>query len=571
MVGHLFTRLPIPFEPIVKIEIMNALFAAGVTLFAALAVRTLALRLQGHLPAPDPVLARPWPLRPRPGQPEKQAPRRRLWPFRRRAQGDEKHSTGSEPQGDARPPTPRDAWEADLAGLFAGLLIGLSTALWVRSRIAEVYTLHIFFVAWALYYWTRFEVTRRDRYILLAAVPMGLAGAHHVTIVYLFPGAFVYVLIRRPFLFVSWLLYPAVRLVRLRRPQFMERTVFARWWLFPVCCVVGALPLLAYTYFLWANGHTEALSWGGVHNWKSLKYHATGRQYRNYAKGWSHDKLWPRIKGLPGWLDKQLLLAALVPGVVGALMLLRRAWPFFLLLLLFVAGNTYHGAQYSPGNYRDYFVPSLCAVVIAIGVGTWWIARRLGHRTPRERPLVFGLVLALVIAVIGGCFLYYGRFENGRLPLELRRVGRSTWGIWVVCASVLLTLLVPIILARLRSRGRGLAGLPGLSLLVFALDYVAYASVIPSRFHEMWKKGANAEDYVAGVVQAVTPGSLLPRTWRPSTSTCTATAGTESTSRNAIPCSVTSWIPSSSRIATSGRNGAAPTGSGSTSSTSGRG
>lgn len=483
MVGHLFTRLPLPFEPIVKIEIMNAILGVGISLFAALTARTLALRLQGNLPPPDPLLARRWP--------------------RRRA-GDS--------QGAASPPaetSTRDAWEADLAGLVVGLALGIAPAIWRQTRVAEVYVLNVFLITAALYYWTRFEVTRRDRYIVYAAIPMGLAGAHHVTIVYMFAPAFAYLLIRKPFVLVSWIVFPVVRLVRLLKPRFMQSTVFDRWWLVPVCCVIGATPLLFYAYFLWADAHTDALSWGGVHDWRSLKYHATGRQYRNYFKGWGYSEIFPRLKSSPAWWDKQLTAGMVVPLVAGVVVMIRRAWPLLLMLLLYCASNVAHGLQYSTGNWREYFLPVLPSSMIPIGLGLWWLARRIGPHRDGVRPIRFGLGLAVPLATIAAAFAYYKFFQTSGLPKEIRAASKSWPALWALLGVVVVAIAAPVVVGKIRARRRGPQRFRGLSLTMLGLCFAALAVVTTIRYPGMASRRGSKERYVADVTHALTPGSLF--------------------------------------------------------------
>src|SRR5690606_2069479 len=107
--------------------------------------------------------------------------------------------------------------DADLAGLTAGLLLGVSPLLWQQVRIPEVYPFHVLLVAWSLYAWIRFEVTGDVWYVVKAALPMGMGLAHHVTMVYQLPAAFLYLMVRRPTFFVDWLVWPVARIVRLFR------------------------------------------------------------------------------------------------------------------------------------------------------------------------------------------------------------------------------------------------------------------------------------------------------------------------------------------------------------------
>ena len=100
----------------------------------------------------------------------------------------------------------------------------------------------------------RFETTGNQAYVLAAALPMGIGLAHHVTMVYMLPAAFLYLLARRPRFFIAWA--------------------------FPAACLIGFVPLLSYGYLVWADGHSAGVPWGDCNGWHNLYNHFTGRQYQ---------------------------------------------------------------------------------------------------------------------------------------------------------------------------------------------------------------------------------------------------------------------------------------------------
>jgi hypothetical protein len=164
VVAHLFSRLcPAWVAPCVRVELLNAFAGAGAAVFAAMATRALAADRLG-----------------------------------------------------AR------ARDADLGALFAGAVLGTCPLLWEQVRIPEVYAFHLLLVAWASWALARFEGTGEDRWVLHAALPLGIGMAHHVTMIYAVAATLLYLAVRKPAVLCDGVAALVVRLVRLRRPGFLD-------------------------------------------------------------------------------------------------------------------------------------------------------------------------------------------------------------------------------------------------------------------------------------------------------------------------------------------------------------
>jgi 4-amino-4-deoxy-L-arabinose transferase-like glycosyltransferase len=68
------------------------------------------------------------------------------------------------------------------------LAFGVSGQFWSQAVIAEVYTLHVLFLALALLVLLLWRERRGDGYLLLAAFVIGLSMSHHLTSGLLLPG-----------------------------------------------------------------------------------------------------------------------------------------------------------------------------------------------------------------------------------------------------------------------------------------------------------------------------------------------------------------------------------------------
>ena len=80
-----------------------------------------------------------------------------------------------------------------VAAAVGALSFGLGTALWSQAVIAEVYTLNAVFVALAVLALLLWRERRRDRYLLVSALLVGLCLTNHLTSGLLLPAALLFV------------------------------------------------------------------------------------------------------------------------------------------------------------------------------------------------------------------------------------------------------------------------------------------------------------------------------------------------------------------------------------------
>jgi hypothetical protein len=383
VLAHFFAlALPNAISQCVKVELFNSLCGVGAAVFTAYSTRLMALRLQGVIADPDPIDAQPWP----------------------------RYLDGlDDPPPPAPELTPKKAWDADMAGLVAGALLGVGPLLWSQVRIPEVYPFHVFLVAWAGWAWTRFEIARKDRYIFVAAIAMGIGLAHHVTMVYFLPASFLYLCIRKPYFLFGWAAEPVASVVRRVRPGFLDDTRWEPTWGFVLACLLGLIPLGAYGYLVWASAHSTGLPWGDPHDWPNLYAHMTGKQYRRFMGGIDFAGLRSRLMQVSAVFDIQYLpvgTALFIPGVAATS---QRAWPYLALLGSYILFNVGHAVTYSVGDFGTYFLPGLWACAILIGLGCWWVARHARAEEHARRTWQAVAWLGILLAFAGGLTVYYAR------------------------------------------------------------------------------------------------------------------------------------------------------------------
>lgn len=382
VLAHVFTRLfAVPLPVIVKIEVFNALAAVGAALFVARATREFVLGLRARQAGLDAA-----------------SKDRRL----------EAHELATLVA--ALPESERRA--ARFGGTLAGLALGLSPILWAQVCIPEVYPFHALLVSAALSQWVRFEVSRRERYVVWAALPMGMGLAHHVTMVYMLPAAALYLLLRKPSFFATWLIYPVARLVRLARPAFLERFELRGAWGFPLACLAGAIPMASYAYLLWANANTDGVPWGNVDDWSKVWDHMTGKQYQRFIGVRELSSYWQRTAKTPGLFDEQFLLHGALLFFVGLAVLARRSRAFTGFAIAYLILNVGHALHYAVGDYGNYFLPAVVNSALLIGVGADRAFAAALARPEVSRPFVALGGLTVAFAAAAATLAYHARYTS---------------------------------------------------------------------------------------------------------------------------------------------------------------
>lgn len=382
VLAHVFTRLfAVPLPVIVKIEVFNALAAVGAALFVARATRELVLGLRARQAGLDAASRH------------------------RRLEGPELDALVA-----ALPESERRA--ARFGGTLAGLSLGLAPILWAQVCIPEVYPFHALLVSAALSQWVRFEITRRERYVVWAALPMGMGLAHHVTMVYMLPAAALYLLLRKPSFYATWLVYPIARLVRLGRPGFLERFDLRGAWGFPLACLAGALPLTSYAYLLWANAHTDGVPWGNVDDWSKVWDHMTGKQYQRFIEARELSSYWARTAKTPGLFDEQFMLHGAVLFFVGIVALARRSGAFVAFALSYLLLNVGHALHYAVGDYGNYFLPAVVSSALLIGFGADRAFAAAESRPEASRPYVALAGLFVACTATAATLTYHAHYTS---------------------------------------------------------------------------------------------------------------------------------------------------------------
>ena len=272
--------------------------------------------------------------------------------------------------------------KSTLAAIVGALTFGVSPLFWSQALIAEVYTLHILFVASALLVLLVWREKREDRYLLLAALVLGLAMTHHLTSGLLLPTAAVFLLLVEPKKILDWKI------------------------IFKGIGVFG-LALLPYAYLPIRARMDPVMNVEDPSNWERFKDLVTGGEFKANMWAFGPEELPARLGMYLDHLSGQLPLALLAAAAVGAFYTLVRDRAAFVLLALPFSGFLLYALEYDIEDVHYYFIPTYAILSLWASVGLAAALRAATGLVTRKAPrfrattVVALLGLALSIPLLG--------------------------------------------------------------------------------------------------------------------------------------------------------------------------
>jgi hypothetical protein len=247
-------------------------------------------------------------------------------------------------------------------------ILAFSSLLWSQAVITEVYALLMLFGALLLWFLVRWRDERRDRYLWLAALTLGLALGNHLTIVFWAPAAFVF-------------LWPD------RRHWLRTRTVLPA-----VALFLAGLSI--YAYLPLAARHRPPMNWGNPETWDGFLWVVTGQQYQQFAFGLRAEQVSGRLSAWAQLLGEQFGWWGLAIALVGAWAQWQRDRRFARLTLIWIFLAGIYAFFYDTSDSQMYLLPVMMLMALWWGEGVHYLLEAI-----RPLQLVWQR-LALIVVVL---------------------------------------------------------------------------------------------------------------------------------------------------------------------------
>ena len=237
----------------------------------------------------------------------------------------------------------------------------MSPLFWSQAVIAEVYTLHVLFLATALLVLLVWRERREDKYLLLAAFTIGLAMTHHLTSGLLLPSAAAFVLLVEP-------------------RKIQERQIILEG------VGVFLVALLPYAYLPIRARMDPPLKFRDPSDWEGFWNLVTGGEFKAAMWAFGPEELPGRIEMYLDHLTGELPWALLAAAVVGFAYTLLRDRAAFALLALPFAGFLIYALEYDIVDVEYYFIPTYAILSAWASVGLAATLRGVGRLVPAQSP-----------------------------------------------------------------------------------------------------------------------------------------------------------------------------------------
>ncbi len=268
------------------------------------------------------------------------------------------------------------------AAVVGAAAFGVSGLFWSQTVIAEVYTLHVLFLALAVFVLLVWRDRREDKYLLLAAFLIGLSMTHHLTSGLLLPAAALFVLLVEPRKVLEW------KLVLGGAGLFL-------------------LALVPYAYLPIRARMDPALNVEDPSNWERFEDLLTGGEFKSKMWAFGPEELPGRFFMYLDHLSGQLHWAIVMAAIVGFVYLLVKDRAAAAMLGFLFFGFLLYALEYDIEDVHYYFIPTyaLLAVCASVGLGALIeeseaAAGRFGPRGRRAAAVAVSL-LALATALWG--------------------------------------------------------------------------------------------------------------------------------------------------------------------------
>ena len=307
-------------------------------------------------------------------------------------------------------------------------LLASGTFFWGMSLIAEVYTLHTALMAGLIYCLLRWGDNPTPRRLLLVGLIGGMGLSHHAATFLLIPGSLFYVLVLAP------------------KQALSPRSLFA--------AGIGVLIGLSfYLYLPLSYLGQPAFNYAGIYD-ADLVFHPinllspgglfwliSGKSFAGQMLAYHGSALWHELVNYIVQLSQAFFIFGLLPGILGALTLLRRDWKAGLMLGLMFTFSAAFYIDYRVIDKNTMFLPSYLVWSIWIGLGyqkllDWLRQGDLPLRQSRGFYLIRGApILIVLFAVLWNWSLVnlsndYSARQRGEAILSRIEQGALVLGWW---------------------------------------------------------------------------------------------------------------------------------------------
>lgn len=282
-------------------------------------------------------------------------------------------------------------------GVLAAWLFAFYPYIWSQALVAEVYTLHAFFVSLFTYLLVKFFKRQDVKYLYWLSLVTGLGICNHLMMIWLtLPLAGVFIYYKKNIKITDWINSGLLFVIGLSFYVYL-----------PLAALSGAI-----------------MNWGDPSTWHNFWQHVLRLGYNDISLIKDFDKRWLLIAGmLRQWLEGlgwQVVIGLLF-GLAAAF--IRRSWIFLYTVLSVIVFQTIpiyilRGVGWNLGNdyiYSFYWSGAMIGLVIAWAVGLSEFYKYLIERGWLSNDKIIKILLTTLVLTSLPLSVWYANYKTVNL------------------------------------------------------------------------------------------------------------------------------------------------------------
>jgi len=243
-----------------------------------------------------------------------------------------------------------------IVSIITGLTFGFSYTLWSQAIIAEVYTLHTFFMALLILMILNYKETRNIRFLYLFSIFLGLSFSNHIMLtLILFPGFIYFILTEKQIGFK----------IKLNKDT-VKRII-----LFVLLFLIGLIPYIYLPIRSYQKPSVSSIDFTKLSN---IFIHIRGGPYTKYLFELPFNLVILRLMSFIYFLlTRELIFVGLFLGIFGMFFLYKKNFNFLLFSLLTLFINLLINSIYPISGSNEeiwvWYIPIIMILTIYMGVG----------------------------------------------------------------------------------------------------------------------------------------------------------------------------------------------------------
>ena len=247
------------------------------------------------------------------------------------------------------------------------LLYGFADTVWAQAVAIEVYSLQLIIFTASIWLFLRAMHTGDRRILMLWGLILGLGFANHGTTI---------------------LMAPAMLFMFFKRPNEKANFSLERWKTIGLLALPFILGLSLWLYLPLRSASLPEFNWGAVHrNWDKFWYHASGKQFQVWM--FTGESIGTNFKLFMKLIPFELGILGIVPFVVGILSAWKNSKSLLIFMMLLIVGCLFYSLNYSIHDIDTYFLLAFIGMLLFTSFGLLTIA----NKYPITLPLFFILPL----------------------------------------------------------------------------------------------------------------------------------------------------------------------------------